>query len=72
MKRDLRNDEARYKNWFNEVKKIGISDLTQNNSDLIIRHIEDMEAGGNVNRKSKAGRTGYNTLHKEIMAYYHI
>ena len=62
MKRDLRNDEARYNNWLNEVKKIGISDLTQKNSDLIIQHIEDMEAGRNVNRKSKAGRRGYNTL----------
>ena len=62
MKRDLRNDEARYKNWFNEVKKVGISDLTQKNSDLIVQHIEDMEAGRNVNRKSKAGRRGYNTL----------
>jgi integrase len=62
MKRDLRNDEARYKNWFNEVKKVGISDLTQKNSDLIIQHIEDMEAGRNINRKSKAGRRGYNTL----------
>ena len=62
MKRDLRNDEARYKNWFNEVKKVGISDLTQKNSDWIVQHIEDMEAGRNVNRKSKAGRRGYNTL----------
>ena len=62
MKRDLRNDEARYNNWLKEVKKIGILNLTKKDSDLIIQHIEDMEAGRNVNRKSKAGRRGYNTL----------
>ncbi len=62
MKRDLRNDEARYNNWLKEAKKIGILDLTKKNSDLIIQHIEDMEAGRNINRRSKAGRRGYNTL----------
>ena len=62
MKRDLRNDEARYNNWLKEVNKIGILNLTKNNSDLIIQHIEDMEAGRNINRRSKAGRRGYNTL----------
>jgi integrase len=62
MKRDLRNDEARYNNWLKEVNKIGILNLTKNNSDLIIQHIKDMEAGRNINRRSKAGRRGYNTL----------
>jgi len=62
MKRDLRNDEARYNNWLKEVKNIGILSLTKKNSDLIIQHIEDMEAGRNINRRSKAGRRGYNTL----------
>lgn len=43
-------------------QKIGILNLTKKNSDLIIQHIEDMEAGRNVNRRSKAGRRGYSTL----------
>ena len=62
MKRDIRNDQARYNAWIEEVKETGIPNLTKENSDLIIQHIEDMEAGRNVNRKSKAGRRGYNTL----------
>jgi integrase len=62
MKRDLRNDEARYNIWLKEVQKIGILNLTKQNSDLIIQHIEDMEAGRNINRRSKTGRRGYNTL----------
>jgi hypothetical protein len=52
MKRDIRNDEARYNIWLKEVKNIGILNLTKNNSDLIIQHIEDMEAGRNISRKS--------------------
>jgi integrase len=62
MKRDLRNDEARYNIWLKEVKNIGILNLSQKNSDFIIQHIEDMEAGRNINRRSKTGRRGYNTL----------
>ena len=62
MKRDIRNDQARYNAWIEEVKETGIPNLTKENSDLIIQHIEDMEAGRNVNRKSKAGKRGYNTL----------
>ena len=62
MKRDLRNYEARYNIWLKEVKKIGILNLTKKNSDLIIHHIEDMEAGRNINRRSKTGRRGYKIL----------
>ncbi|MHC4158415.1 MAG: tyrosine-type recombinase/integrase [Planctomycetota bacterium] len=58
----MRNDEARYNNWLKEAKEIGIPNLTQNNSDLLIQHIEDMEAGRNISRKSKTGRRGYSTL----------
>ena len=51
MKRDLRNDETRYNNWLKEAKNIGILSLTKKNSDLIIQHIEDMEAGRNINKR---------------------
>jgi len=62
MKRDLHNDEARYNVWLKEAKTIGILNLSPRNSNLIIQHTEDMEAGRNINRKSKAGKRGYNTL----------
>ena len=51
MVREVRNEEHRFNTWLKKVKEEGIEDLYPINSKLVIQHLEDMEAGRNINRK---------------------
>lgn len=74
IKVDVHGHEQRYKNWKElaivtdkhgnaSIRKGYIEDgLTKNNSDILIRHILDMEAGVNISKKSKKGGRSYPRL----------
>ncbi len=57
-KRDPYKHEERYKKWKENVSKKGVQDVSEANSDLIIKYVTDMEYGFNVSSKSaKGGRS---------------
>ncbi|VVB79947.1 Phage integrase family protein [uncultured archaeon] len=72
MKVDPYNHEKRYKDWKARVLISGIPDISKQNSDLILKYVEDMEHGLNVSMKSPKGARSYirlNTI-REKMFYF--
>ncbi len=63
MKIDVNNLGRRHQNWKEEVHEQGILGLTRATSDMIIRHLTDMEEGRNLARGSKKGGRSYARLY---------
>src|SRR3990167_6053305 len=62
MKFDVHGHEARYKNWKEEVVKLGQEGLTKRNNAILLQYIFDMEVGSNVSIKSKKGPRSFAQL----------
>ena len=52
--------KERYKNW-NKV----IDDISKTNSDIIVRYLEDMRKGININPNATKGKRGYHRLNNQ-------
>ena len=68
MKIDTKNNKELYFKW-KESTINGISNISEENSKLIIRYVTDMEKGFNVAVGSKKGSRSYsrlNTLRKQV------
>lgn len=61
-KRDLFGHKERYENWKTEATESGIVGLTKKNSNLIVKHVLDMEIGVNISNKNKKGARSYPRL----------
>ncbi|MBS3073420.1 tyrosine-type recombinase/integrase [Candidatus Pacearchaeota archaeon] len=60
MKKDIYHNEQRYNDWKKEIDESGgIEGISKKNSDLILKHIIDMEQGNNVGKGSKKGVRSY-------------
>lgn len=62
VKRDIFGHKERYENWKADAIETGIVGLTKKNSDLILRHVLDMEIGVNISNKNKKGARSYPRL----------
>lgn len=62
MKFDVHGHEARYKNWKEEVVRLGQEGLTKRNNAILLQYIFDMEVGANVSIKSKKGPRSFAQL----------
>lgn len=71
MKFDVHGHETRYKNWKEEVVKLGQEGLTRKNNDVLLQYIFDMEVGANVSIKNKKGPRSYAQLNnlRQRIAY---
>jgi len=72
MKIDPYNHEQKYKKWKAQVLINGIPNLSKNNSDLILKYLEDMEHGLNVSLKNTKGARSYirlNTLREKLVFF---
>jgi len=70
MKIDPYKNKERYFNWKEKVTKIGIQKISRENSDIIIKYLNDMEFGLNVSLVSKKGSRSYirlNTLKQRLV-----
>lgn len=63
MKIDVNNLKARHENWKVRALEFGESGLTKANSDILIKHVIDMEQGFNVAKGSKKGGRSYPRLY---------
>ena len=61
MKIDPYKHKERYLSWKEKVKQ-GIPEITKENSDIILRYLNDMEIGVNISSVSVKGSRGYNRL----------
>lgn len=59
---DPHNSKKNYDTWKCGVTKNGIPDITKLNSDILLKYLDDMELGLNVNRKGKKGSRSYPRL----------
>ena len=72
MKIDPYNHEERYKEWKAQVLIEGISDISKENSDLILIYLHDMEHGLNISSTNKKGCRSYirlNTLREKMVFF---
>ena len=61
MKIDPYKHKERYLRWKKSVKD-GIPDISKENSDIILKYLNDMEIGVNISSVSVKGSRGYNRL----------
>jgi hypothetical protein len=54
-RKDVYNDEKKYRSWKEYSKENGIQDVSKKSSDLIINYITDMEMGNNITKGTKKG-----------------
>ncbi len=69
MKIDPYNHKERYLKWREEVLKSRIPEISKENSDLILRYLDDMEHGINIAVASVKGSRSYirlNTLRDKL------
>jgi len=64
MKYDPYDHKGKYLDWKSKVSEKGIPEVGKENSDLILRYLNDMEKGLNVANRSTKGPRGFNTLNK--------
>ena len=60
--KDIYNNKNKYLNWKKEVSEFGIDGISKKSSDLIIKHVIDMEEGKNVAKGSKKGARSFTRL----------
>ena len=60
--KDIYNNKNKYLNWKKEVSEFGIDGISKKSSDLIIKHVVDMEEGKNVAKGSKKGARSFTRL----------
>lgn len=68
MKIDPYKNQQRWQNWKEKVKE-GIPDLSKENSDIILKYLEDMEHGINISATNVKGSRSYtrlNTLRERL------
>lgn len=71
MKIDPYNHKKRYLEWKEKVSK-GIPDISESNSKIIIKYLEDMECGINISVKNVKGSRSYprlNTLREKTIFF---
>src|SRR3989344_8646710 len=71
MKIDPYKHKEKYENW-KEKSKDGIEDISKENSDLIMRYVQDMEHGLNVSLKSVKGGRSFirlNTIRQKMIFF---
>ena len=61
MKIDPYKHKERYLKWKEKVKS-GIPEISKENSEIIMRYLNDMEIGVNISNSSVKGSRGYNRL----------
>jgi len=59
MKQDPYNHKERYLNWRKNAEEKGVSDITKENSEIILQYLDDMENGINVAQGSIKGGRSY-------------
>ncbi|VVB83902.1 Phage integrase family protein [uncultured archaeon] len=70
MKIDPYNHEGKYKTWKEKSKKNGIEGVSKENSDLILKYVEDMELGLNISLENVKGGRSFirlNTLREKMI-----
>ncbi len=62
MKIDPYKHKERYLKWKRKVEESGIQGISQENSEIILKYLNDMEIGVNISSVSVKGSRGYNRL----------
>ncbi len=62
MKIDPYNHKERYEKWKRKSEESGIPEISRENSEIILRYLNDMEIGVNISSVSVKGSRGYNRL----------
>lgn len=70
MKIDLYKHKESWIRWKNNVKETnGIPDISEQNSEIILRYLTEMELGINISMKSKKGARSFvrlNTIRQRL------